>query len=68
MLKASKSIPLCVLFNWSLKECLLNGDPSLLHVSNYRPVSLLYCVGKIMKRIMFKFIYNFFHSNDLFNK
>lgn len=58
MLQASESIPLCLLFNRSLKECLLNGDPSLLLVSNYRPVSLLTCVGKIMKHIMF--VYNFF--------
>ena len=76
----SVSVPLCLLFNRSLRECVFpkqwksanvlplfkNGDPSVL--SNYRPVSLLSCVGKIMERVMFKYVYNYFHSNDLFYK
>ena len=76
----SVSIPLCLLFNRSLRECVFpkqwksanvlplfkNGDPSVL--SNYRPVSLLSCVGKIMERVMLKYVYNYFHSNDLFYK
>ncbi len=33
--------------------------------SNYRPISLLSCVGKIMERLMFKKLYNHFHSNHL---
>ena len=39
-------------------------DPSV--VSNYRPVSLLSCVSKIMERIIFKHVYNYFHCNGLF--
>lgn len=39
-------------------------DPSL--VSNYRPVSLLSCVSKIMERIIFRHVYNYFHGNNLF--
>ena len=42
------------------------GDPS--QVSNYRPVSLLSCVSKIMERIIFKHLYNYFYENDLFYK
>ena len=72
--------PLCLLFNRSLKDCLFpcswkianvlplykKGDPS--QVSNYRPVSLLSCVSKIMERIIFKHLYNYFYENDLFYK
>jgi hypothetical protein len=39
-------------------------DPSI--ASNYRPVSLLSCISKIMERIIFKHVYNYFHCNDLF--
>ena len=83
MLKATihtVSIPLCVLFNRSLKDhsfprqwkianvlpLFKKGDPS--ELSNYRPVSLLSCVGKIMERVIFKYVYNYFHSNGLFYK
>ena len=58
--------PLTMLFNRSLSEKVLpsfwkladviplfkKDDPSV--VSNYRPVSLLSCVSKIMERIIFK--------------
>ena len=61
----SVSTLLCFLFNRSLKESLFptqskianvlplfkKGDQSKL--SNYRPVSLLSCVGKIMERVVF---------------
>ena len=71
---------LCFLFNRSLKESLFptqwkisnvlplfkKGDSS--ELSNYRPVSLLSCVGKIMERVVFKYVYNYFHSNNLFYK
>ena len=39
------------------------GDKSVL--SNYRPVSLLSGVGKLLERIVFKNIYNFLHENNL---
>ena len=69
MLKSTKSTivkPLTLLFNRSLSENMFpsfwkiahviplfkKDDPSL--VSNYRPVSLLSCVSKIMERIIFK--------------
>ena len=76
----SVSTPFCFLFNRSLKESLFptqwkianvlllfkKGDPS--ELSNYRPVSLLSCVGKIMERVVFKYVHNYFHSNNLFYK
>ena len=39
------------------------GDKSAL--SNYRPVSFLGGVGKLLERIVFKNIYNFLHENNL---
>ena len=73
MLKLTKSTivkPLTLLFNRSLFENMFpsfrkiahviplfkKDDPSL--VNNYRPVSLLSCVSKIMERIIFKHVYN----------
>lgn len=41
-------------------------DPSV--ATNYRPVSLLSCVSKIMERIIFKHVYNYFIKNNLFYK
>jgi hypothetical protein len=32
-------------------------------INNYRPVSLLSCVGKIFERIVFKYLYNYFRDN-----
>lgn len=32
-------------------------------MNNYRPVSLLSIVGKLMERIVFKYVYNFFKEN-----
>lgn len=78
--KFSISKPLCMLFNKSLVEnsfpnywkiahvlpLFKKDDPSV--ASNYRPVSLLSCVSKIMERIIFKHVYNFFHENNLFYK
>ena len=38
------------------------------NVSNYRPVALLSCCGKIFERIVFKHMYNFFLDNKLIYK
>ena len=39
------------------------GDKSL--PSNYRPVALLSCLGKLQERIVFKNLYNFLIDNNL---
>jgi len=40
------------------------GDPSL--PSNYRPISLLYTVEKVFKRILFKYVFNFLRDREFF--
>ena len=76
----SLAIPLCLLFNLSLR---LHTYPSLwklAHVtpifkkgdksvaSNYSPISLISCVGKSFERILFKRVYNHLDSNSLIYK
>ena len=74
------SKPLTLLFTKSLIEKIFpdqwkiahviplfkNGDKSL--PSNYRPVALLSCVGKILEKIVFKNIFNHLHENNLLYK
>ena len=76
----SVSKPLYILFNMSLREntfpkfwkiahvlpLFKKDDPSM--KSNYRPVSLLSCVSKIMERVVFKHVYNYFFQYNLFYK
>ncbi|KAK3097835.1 hypothetical protein FSP39_013615 [Pinctada imbricata] len=38
-------------------------DPSL--VKNYRPISLLSIIGKVMERCVFKHLYNYLHSHSI---
>ena len=75
--KQSISKPLQILFNKSLldqtfpqkwKHSLVNPlfkkeDKSL--ACNYRPISLLRCVGKLMERCVYKHLYNHLYSNHL---
>ena len=44
----------------------LKGDKSL--PSNYRPVALLSCLGKLQERLVFKNLYNYFIDNNLLYK
>ncbi|MES9883416.1 MAG: reverse transcriptase family protein [Sedimenticola sp.] len=76
-LSSELSKPLCNLFNQSLqlaqvpskwKEAfvcavLKQGDPS--DVSNYRPISLLCTIEKVMEKIIHKHIFNFFNTNNI---
>ena len=71
------SSPLTDLFNFSLttgkvplmwKEANVTPifqkeDPSI--VSNYRPISLLSAVGKVLEKIVHKHLFNFVRDNDL---
>lgn len=83
LLKATSyavSRPLMILYNLSLSSncfpsgwkvanvvpIFKKGDRSL--PCNYRPVSLVSCVGKLMERIVFKLLYNFLHERELINK
>lgn len=72
--------PLKLLFNRSLSECHFPSPWKLGLVmplqkkgsselpSDHRPISLLSCLGKLHERIVFKHMYNFFHSNNLIYK
>ncbi len=83
MLKeTSKTIskPLCLLFNRSIRESSYPDKWKLANVMplfktgdrdqscNYRPISLISCIGKVMERIVFKHIYNHLHFNNLIYK
>jgi hypothetical protein len=69
--------PLCTLFNRSLQEntyptCWKNASVMPLFkkgehdlCSNYRPIFLISCIGKVMERIIFKYIYSHLHMNNL---
>ena len=81
MLKATRQSvckPLAILFNLSLSKAVFpnlwkkatvlplykKGDKH--DVSNYRPVSLISCVGKVFERVVFKYMYNFAQDHHLF--
>ena len=71
------AVPLHIIFNKSLREGIYptswkianlipifkKGDSSL--PSNYRPISLISCVGKVMERVVFKHLYNHLKANKL---
>ena len=74
------SVPLCSMFNLFLSNSFVpyiykqgnvspifkKSDPS--DPNNYRPISLLSCVGKLMERCIFKHIYNFIINNNILTK
>ncbi|MCG8033229.1 MAG: hypothetical protein JAZ03_13755 [Candidatus Thiodiazotropha taylori] len=71
------SNPLSDLFNYSLSQCdfpnkwkeanvsplFKKDDPSL--ISNYRPISLLSTIGKVMEKIVHKHLFNFFKEHNI---
>jgi hypothetical protein len=64
--------PLLIIFNKSLQQSkypsnwksaiFKKGDTSL--PSNYRPISLISCVGKLIERIIYKHVYNHLVNNN----
>ena len=64
--------PLYFLFNRSLSENIFHNSWKIVHVLPLfkcsMPVSLLSCVSKVMERVIFKYLYNYFHKHDLFYK
>ncbi len=76
-LKSELAIPLTDLFNTSLRRgyfpnvwkeanvCPIfkAGDPSI--ASNYRPISLLNTISKVLERAVFKYLYNHFKDNNI---
>ena len=73
----SIALPLQIIFNKSLHQSKYPTNWKLTHViavfkkgdsslqSNYRPISLISCVGKIMERVIYKHVYNYLHQNKL---
>ncbi len=76
----SLAIPLTDLFNKSMDEGVFPSLWKMSNVSpvykkafrylkeNYRPVSLLSCMSKIMERIVYNALYNFFKVNGLLSE
>ena len=74
------STPLMLIFDKSLQQCKYPSNWKIANVtaifkkvdssvpSNYRPISLISCVGKIMERVVYKYVYNHHHENELFYK
>lgn len=73
----SIALPLTEIFNKSLQTGTYPSQWKHAHVlpifkkgdksapNNYRPISLLSCIGKLFERVMFKHIYNHLHEHDL---
>ena len=70
-------LPLSILFRYSLRACKFQSDWKLARVmpsfkkddksspSNYRPISLLSCAGKVMERVVYKYICNYIIEHSL---
>ena len=75
-LKPALIPPLCILFNMSLTNGIfpdiykksdvvpLHKSKSRTYVNNYRPISLLPVISKILEKIMHKRIYSFLNRNN----
>ena len=51
---------------WKLANvCPVYKEGNRSDINNYRPISLISCVGKLVKRILFKNIFNYLKSNEL---
>ena len=71
---------LSTLFNKSIELCLFPSDWKLANIipvykkgdrtnaTNYRPISLLSCLGKVFEKCVFKHLYNFLKTMDIITK
>ena len=71
------AVPLQIIFNKSLLQCKYPTSWKIAHViaifkkgdkslpSNYRPKFLISCVGKIMERVIYKYVFNHLQRNKL---
>ena len=71
------AVPLQIMFNKSLLQCKYPTSWKIAHViaifkkgdkslpSNYRPISLISCVGKIMEGVIYKYVFNHLQRNKL---
>ena len=69
--------PLKTIFNKSLSQGKYPPAWKITHViaifkkgnsslpSNYRPISFISCLGKVMERVVYKHVYNHLHSSKL---
>jgi hypothetical protein len=80
MLKSTSEticIPLTIIFNSSLQKGIFPSTRNITRVvpaftkddksnpSNYRPIALLSCIGKVMERALYKYTYNFIFEHSL---
>ena len=71
------AVPLQIIFNCSLRQCKYPADWKIANIiaifkkgntslpANYRPISLISCVGKVMERVVYKYVYNHLHKYKL---
>ena len=66
----NKSIELCQFpTDWKLANIIpvyKKGDRT--NATNYRPISLLGCLGKVFEKCIFKYLYNYLNSMDIITK
>ncbi|MCG8048538.1 MAG: reverse transcriptase domain-containing protein [Candidatus Thiodiazotropha endolucinida] len=73
--------PLALLFNKSLSlgrvptewkmaniSAIFKGKGSDQDPTNYRPISITSCLGKLMEKIIFKYLYNYLEQNNILTK
>ena len=68
MLLFNKSISLGqVPSNWkmSIISAIFKGKGETSDATNYRPISISSCIGKILEKIIFKYLYNYLEANHV---